>query len=144
MFKTVFIFLVGYIALGDTHSGAQVRAPEILGRMLIDIIFWGRVGTSLSSPQNQTSLPCTTTFAHFYLADIYFSTLVFRKTTTSTLKTNLSLRFHLVVRLNAFNSQMTPTRISTGLVQGVPSRYNEKITVYKGLPYAASTVGENR
>ena len=41
MFKTVFIFLVGYIALGDTHSGARVRAPEILGRMLIDIIFWG-------------------------------------------------------------------------------------------------------
>ena len=39
---------------------------------------------------------------------------------------------------------MTPIRISTGLVQGVPSRYNEKIIVYKGLPYAASTAGENR
>ncbi|GAM89555.1 hypothetical protein ANO11243_075940 [Dothideomycetidae sp. 11243] len=34
--------------------------------------------------------------------------------------------------------------ISTGLVQGLPSDYNDSITVYKGLPYAASTAGENR
>jgi carboxylesterase type B len=35
-------------------------------------------------------------------------------------------------------------RISTGFIQGVRSEYDEKIVVYKGLPYAASTAGENR
>lgn len=35
-------------------------------------------------------------------------------------------------------------RVSTGLVQGVQSEYNDSITVYKGIPYAASTAGENR
>lgn len=35
-------------------------------------------------------------------------------------------------------------QISSGLVRGVQSEYNGNITVYKGLPYAASTAGENR
>ncbi|KAK9447083.1 Alpha/Beta hydrolase protein [Limtongia smithiae] len=35
-------------------------------------------------------------------------------------------------------------QISTGLVQGVLSEYDSSIVVYKGLPYAASTAGENR
>jgi carboxylesterase type B len=35
-------------------------------------------------------------------------------------------------------------KIATGLVQGVSSPYSENITVYKGLPYAAPTGGENR
>lgn len=35
-------------------------------------------------------------------------------------------------------------KISNGLIQGVPSQFNEEITVYKGIPYAASTAGENR
>ncbi|OJJ50088.1 hypothetical protein ASPZODRAFT_128698 [Penicilliopsis zonata CBS 506.65] len=35
-------------------------------------------------------------------------------------------------------------RIATGLVQGVPSEHNARVTVYRGIPYAASTAGENR
>ncbi|KAK4940573.1 hypothetical protein LTR10_019332 [Elasticomyces elasticus] len=38
----------------------------------------------------------------------------------------------------------SPIRISTGLVKGETSEYNDNVTVYKGLPYAASTAGENR
>lgn len=36
------------------------------------------------------------------------------------------------------------TKIASGLVRGVPSAFNKKVTVYKGLPYAASPAGENR
>ncbi|CAK7228504.1 hypothetical protein SBRCBS47491_006925 [Sporothrix bragantina] len=35
-------------------------------------------------------------------------------------------------------------RVSTGLLQGVQSEYNRDITAYKGIPYAASTGGDNR
>lgn len=35
-------------------------------------------------------------------------------------------------------------RISTGLLQGIASEHNDKIISYKGVPYAASTAGENR
>ncbi|KAH8667002.1 carboxylesterase [Xylariales sp. PMI_506] len=35
-------------------------------------------------------------------------------------------------------------KISAGLVQGTKSEYAEGITVYKGLPYAATTAGQNR
>ena len=35
-------------------------------------------------------------------------------------------------------------KISNGLIQGVESKFSENITVYKGIPYAASTAGENR
>lgn len=35
-------------------------------------------------------------------------------------------------------------KTSSGLVQGIQSKYGENITVYMGLPYAASTAGENR
>lgn len=37
-----------------------------------------------------------------------------------------------------------PVRVSTGLLQGVRSEYNESIIAYKGVPYAASTGGDNR
>jgi carboxylesterase 2 len=37
-----------------------------------------------------------------------------------------------------------PIKTSYGLVQGVESEFKPEITVFKGLPYAASTAGENR
>jgi hypothetical protein len=37
-----------------------------------------------------------------------------------------------------------PIRIETGLVRGVPSQYNEAVTTFKGIPFAASTGGDNR
>lgn len=37
-----------------------------------------------------------------------------------------------------------PVKTSYGLVQGVASEFKPEITVFKGLPYAASTAGENR
>ncbi|CAK7232833.1 hypothetical protein SCUCBS95973_008391 [Sporothrix curviconia] len=37
-----------------------------------------------------------------------------------------------------------PVRVSSGLLQGVRSEYDESIVVYKGVPYAASTSGNNR
>lgn len=37
-----------------------------------------------------------------------------------------------------------PVRISTGLLQGLQSEFSKNVTVYKGIPYAASTGGANR
>lgn len=45
---------------------------------------------------------------------------------------------------HSYKMSLPQIRISTGLVQGIKSEFNDKITVYKGLPYAASTGGENR
>ncbi|KAL1896078.1 hypothetical protein Sste5346_004817 [Sporothrix stenoceras] len=39
---------------------------------------------------------------------------------------------------------LLPVRVSTGLLQGSLSEYDDSIAVYKGIPYAASTAGENR
>lgn len=41
-------------------------------------------------------------------------------------------------------AHLAPIRIASGAVAGVPSTYNKSITVYRGIPYAASTAGENR
>lgn len=35
-------------------------------------------------------------------------------------------------------------KTTKGLVQGTASEYRDEITVYKGIPFAASTAGENR
>ncbi|KAL7420437.1 hypothetical protein Q5752_004387 [Cryptotrichosporon argae] len=37
-----------------------------------------------------------------------------------------------------------PVRTAGGLIQGYPSEYRDGVTVYKGIPYAASTAGANR
>ncbi|CAK7233216.1 hypothetical protein SCUCBS95973_008521 [Sporothrix curviconia] len=41
-------------------------------------------------------------------------------------------------------AHLAPIRIAGGAVAGVPSALNRSITVYRGIPYAASTAGENR
>ncbi|CAK7208054.1 hypothetical protein SEUCBS139899_010888 [Sporothrix eucalyptigena] len=41
-------------------------------------------------------------------------------------------------------AHLAPVRIASGAVAGVPSAYNKSVTVYRGIPYAASTAGENR
>ncbi|CAK7203120.1 hypothetical protein SEUCBS139899_005849 [Sporothrix eucalyptigena] len=41
-------------------------------------------------------------------------------------------------------ASLEPVRVASGLLQGKRSEYNENITVYKGVPYAATTGGDNR
>ncbi|CAK7227540.1 hypothetical protein SBRCBS47491_006604 [Sporothrix bragantina] len=41
-------------------------------------------------------------------------------------------------------AHLAPIRIASGAVAGVPSALNKSITVYRGIPYAASTAGQNR
>ncbi|GFZ50308.1 hypothetical protein JCM24511_08064 [Saitozyma sp. JCM 24511] len=41
-------------------------------------------------------------------------------------------------------THLTPVSTSAGLVQGAPSSWDASVTVYRGIPYAAPTSGNNR
>lgn len=59
----------------------------------------------------------------------------------------LNISTHLATKTLTMTVPMClsePIRIETGLIRGAPSQYNETVTTFKGIPFAASTGGDNR
>jgi hypothetical protein len=110
-------------------SPAYRHTGNVAGRSLRPPSRQRSSSAASSSRTCRTGVTCSNHFAYCWLLFIF---------NTST---------HLATETSAMTVSMTlsePIRIDTGLIRGAPSQYNEAVTTFKGIPFAASTGGDHR